>query len=139
MQRTISSHASSRTSDPASLRFAYKTPYADRTCTFTHITISFLKQNVTSGSHLVLEVTFVVLSVYHFIYNTSGSEVSCSSYSYFQKLLDQIIVSIYTSYGTFHIACRYPFKNTSVIFLQLCFFICARSADNDIYPFLIHI
>ena len=70
-----------------------------------HITISFLKQNVTSGSCLALEVTFVVLSVCQFIYNISGSEASCYYYSYFQKLLDQIIVSIYTSYGTFHITC----------------------------------
>ena len=68
-------------------------------------TKSYLKQNETPGSSLALEVTFVVLSVCQFIYNISGSEFSCSYYSYFQKLLDQIIVSIYTSYGTFHITC----------------------------------
>ena len=70
-----------------------------------HITISFLKQNVTSGSRLALEVTFVVLSVCQFIYNISGSEASCSHYSYFQKLLDQIIMSIYIPYGAFYITC----------------------------------
>ena len=70
-----------------------------------HITISFLKQNVTPGSCLPLEVTFVVLSVCQFIYNISGSEASCSYYSYFQELFDQIIMSIYIPYGAFYITC----------------------------------
>lgn len=70
-----------------------------------HITISFLKQNVTPGSRLALEVTFVVLSVCQFIYNISGSEASCSHYSYFQELFDQIIMSIYIPYGAFYITC----------------------------------
>lgn len=70
-----------------------------------HITISFLKQNVTPGSRLALEVTFIVLSVCQFIYNISGSEASCSYHSYFQELFDQIVMSIYIPYGAFHITC----------------------------------